>query len=268
MCTRHLWVGFDQLFEHYDDIKESTKETDKQQAREEKMAKMLHFSNSQRTTFLFDDRTMKATGTSSGDEEQEEEEADQESSLTVGVRINNNTNNARTKKKQQQQSQSQSVRVGSGDEWNDSALVNAYNVAINSYRNKKSLTKSVKPEGKKGGGEYLAVPNADESQQEDEEKKLKKEKKKKTKKTKEDEEEVYREQQQHDGRRGYYEQEESENEHHHRANHGEYYYFQQPPRYPHYPPPRSLSDYYAYPCLLYTSPSPRDRTRSRMPSSA
>ena len=23
-----------------------------------------------------------------------------------------------------------------------------------------------------------------------------------------------------------------------------------------------------YPCLLYTSPSPRDRTRSRMPSSA
>ena len=24
----------------------------------------------------------------------------------------------------------------------------------------------------------------------------------------------------------------------------------------------------AYPCLLYTSPSPRDRTRSRMPSSA
>ena len=25
---------------------------------------------------------------------------------------------------------------------------------------------------------------------------------------------------------------------------------------------------YTYPCLLYTSPSPRDRTRSRMPSSA
>ena len=25
---------------------------------------------------------------------------------------------------------------------------------------------------------------------------------------------------------------------------------------------------YAYACLLYTSPSPRDRTRSRMPSSA
>ena len=25
---------------------------------------------------------------------------------------------------------------------------------------------------------------------------------------------------------------------------------------------------YAYSCLLYTSPSPRDRTRSRMPSSA
>ena len=25
---------------------------------------------------------------------------------------------------------------------------------------------------------------------------------------------------------------------------------------------------YAYRCLLYTSPSPRDRTRSRMPSSA
>ena len=29
-----------------------------------------------------------------------------------------------------------------------------------------------------------------------------------------------------------------------------------------------LSDEAAYPCLLYTSPSPRDRTRSRMPSSA
>ena len=28
----------------------------------------------------------------------------------------------------------------------------------------------------------------------------------------------------------------------------------------------SLDDYYI--CLLYTSPSPRDRTRSRMPSSA
>ena len=25
---------------------------------------------------------------------------------------------------------------------------------------------------------------------------------------------------------------------------------------------------WVYPCLLYTSPSPRDRTRSRMPSSA
>ena len=29
-----------------------------------------------------------------------------------------------------------------------------------------------------------------------------------------------------------------------------------------------LGDDYAGPCLLYTSPSPRDRTRSRMPSSA
>ena len=28
------------------------------------------------------------------------------------------------------------------------------------------------------------------------------------------------------------------------------------------------SIYQGYPCLLYTSPSPRDRTRSRMPSSA
>ena len=27
-------------------------------------------------------------------------------------------------------------------------------------------------------------------------------------------------------------------------------------------------DHYHYSCLLYTSPSPRDRTRSRMPSSA
>ena len=27
-------------------------------------------------------------------------------------------------------------------------------------------------------------------------------------------------------------------------------------------------NYTRYPCLLYTSPSPRDRTRSRMPSSA
>jgi len=30
----------------------------------------------------------------------------------------------------------------------------------------------------------------------------------------------------------------------------------------------ALSDGRPYPCLLYTSPSPRDRTRSRMPSSA
>ena len=30
----------------------------------------------------------------------------------------------------------------------------------------------------------------------------------------------------------------------------------------------SVSSYYETPCLLYTSPSPRDRTRSRMPSSA
>ena len=29
-----------------------------------------------------------------------------------------------------------------------------------------------------------------------------------------------------------------------------------------------LLAFLAYPCLLYTSPSPRDRTRSRMPSSA
>ena len=31
---------------------------------------------------------------------------------------------------------------------------------------------------------------------------------------------------------------------------------------------RDTSDAYQYTCLLYTSPSPRDRTRSRMPSSA
>ena len=30
----------------------------------------------------------------------------------------------------------------------------------------------------------------------------------------------------------------------------------------------SRPDYEDVPCLLYTSPSPRDRTRSRMPSSA
>ena len=30
----------------------------------------------------------------------------------------------------------------------------------------------------------------------------------------------------------------------------------------------SFSDIICYICLLYTSPSPRDRTRSRMPSSA
>ena len=33
--------------------------------------------------------------------------------------------------------------------------------------------------------------------------------------------------------------------------------------------PNSISaNYISYDCLLYTSPSPRDRTRSRMPSSA
>ena len=36
--------------------------------------------------------------------------------------------------------------------------------------------------------------------------------------------------------------------------------------------PESIEGYYdevfCIPCLLYTSPSPRDRTRSRMPSSA
>ena len=31
---------------------------------------------------------------------------------------------------------------------------------------------------------------------------------------------------------------------------------------------RSIAEQGIYPCLLYTSPSPRDRTRSRMPSSA
>ena len=31
---------------------------------------------------------------------------------------------------------------------------------------------------------------------------------------------------------------------------------------------KPVNKVYAYPCLLYTSPSPRDRTRSRMPSSA
>ena len=30
----------------------------------------------------------------------------------------------------------------------------------------------------------------------------------------------------------------------------------------------ALSDEFGFTCLLYTSPSPRDRTRSRMPSSA
>ena len=33
-------------------------------------------------------------------------------------------------------------------------------------------------------------------------------------------------------------------------------------------PDRYLKNYQGAPCLLYTSPSPRDRTRSRMPSSA
>ena len=32
--------------------------------------------------------------------------------------------------------------------------------------------------------------------------------------------------------------------------------------------PPVASRIYAYPCLLYTSPSPRDRQKSRMPSSA
>ena len=32
--------------------------------------------------------------------------------------------------------------------------------------------------------------------------------------------------------------------------------------------PGRTDRYYQIPCLLYTSPSPRDRTRSRMPSSA
>ena len=32
--------------------------------------------------------------------------------------------------------------------------------------------------------------------------------------------------------------------------------------------PQHLLDLFSYICLLYTSPSPRDRTRSRMPSSA
>ena len=31
---------------------------------------------------------------------------------------------------------------------------------------------------------------------------------------------------------------------------------------------KNLDSSYYYTCLLYTSPSPRDRTRSRMPSSA
>ena len=31
---------------------------------------------------------------------------------------------------------------------------------------------------------------------------------------------------------------------------------------------RKVQPYYAYPCLLYTSPSPRDQRGSRMPSSA
>ena len=31
---------------------------------------------------------------------------------------------------------------------------------------------------------------------------------------------------------------------------------------------QAAEDRYITPCLLYTSPSPRDRTRSRMPSSA
>ena len=34
------------------------------------------------------------------------------------------------------------------------------------------------------------------------------------------------------------------------------------------PAPNEASAAHYYPCLLYTSPSPRDRTRSRMPSSA
>ena len=33
-------------------------------------------------------------------------------------------------------------------------------------------------------------------------------------------------------------------------------------------PARTSTNVYAVTCLLYTSPSPRDRTRSRMPSSA
>ena len=31
---------------------------------------------------------------------------------------------------------------------------------------------------------------------------------------------------------------------------------------------KSAETHVSHPCLLYTSPSPRDRTRSRMPSSA
>ena len=35
-----------------------------------------------------------------------------------------------------------------------------------------------------------------------------------------------------------------------------------------FPPPQQYYEPYPQPCLLYTSPSPRDTIRSRMPSSA
>ena len=37
---------------------------------------------------------------------------------------------------------------------------------------------------------------------------------------------------------------------------------------PSYVPQIGILNHQTHPCLLYTSPSPRDRTRSRMPSSA
>ena len=113
--------------------------------------------------------TAKSFGASS--EEEETPEREKTSSPMVGFRVG--SLNARDDDARQQQNQFFSL----GDEWNDSALVNAYNSAIKSYASEKKKTTKKKSKNN-AKGDYLMVPAQQQREMEKKEKT-----KKKTKKT-------------------------------------------------------------------------------------
>jgi len=227
---------------------------------------------------------MKASSSSSLESDDSDDDAHARSPL-VGFRMAEGAcdNEGRTKKTKKKQigfapATTTFTSGGGFDEWNDSALVNAYNVAIKSYTDASSKKKNKTK--KSDAREYLTVPAAVAREEGEGEERKKREKKKKKKKTvtanaaeEDEEEEVVEEERrcrnEYEYNTGYGPSAATGGGHYPSQYYGgnvprdddgwrsreRYPPSPPPPHYPHYPP-RPPSDYYAYPQQHYYQHNP------------